>query len=176
MKQKFIDYFMDIAARTAQLSYAKRLQVGAVIVKGNQVVGTGYNGMPSGWENNCEDKDWMESDAGMWLDAEDIQEQWPFRGYRPDLNRDMRYRLKTKPETMHAERNALDKVAMSNESTLGAVMFTTHAPCLECAKSIYNTGITDVYYKEEYKSTDGIEFLKKTGVNVRKYITPDPSI
>jgi dCMP deaminase len=156
MKQKFIDYFMDIATRTSKLSYAKRLQVGAVIVKGNQILATGYNGMPSGWENVCE------VIIPEQIDAET-------RTITPS-------KLVSKPEVMHAERNSLDKVAASNESTLGAVMFTTHAPCLECAKSIYNTGITDVYYKEEYRSNDGINFLKKTGVHVHKYITPETSV
>ncbi len=168
MKQKFIDYFMDIATRTSKLSYAKRLQVGAVIVKGNQILASGYNGMPSGWENNCEDKDWMESDAGMWLDAEDIQEQWPFKGYRPDLNRDMRYRLKSKPEVLHAEMNALMRLAASTESSLGSTLFITHNPCLDCAKAIYQAGINTVYYKHDYRSSEGIEFLIKTGINIKK--------
>jgi dCMP deaminase len=156
MKQKFIDYFMDIATRTSKLSYAKRLQVGAVIVKGNQILASGYNGMPSGWENVCEV-----------IIPEQID---------PETRTITPSKLVSKPEVMHAERNSLDKVAASNESTLGAVMFTTHAPCLECAKSIYNTGITDVYYKEEYRSNDGINFLKKTGVHVHKYITPETSV
>jgi dCMP deaminase len=156
MKQKFIDYFMDIATRTSKLSYAKRLQVGAVIVKGNQILASGYNGMPSGWENVCEVI---------------IPEQ-----INPETRTITPSKLVSKPEVLHAERNSLDKVAASNESTLGAVMFTTHAPCLECAKSIYNTGITDVYYKEEYRSNDGINFLKKTGVHVHKYITPETSV
>ena len=156
MKPKFIDYYMNIAQLTAQLSYAKRLQVGAVIVKGNQILSSGYNGMPSGWENVCEVK---------------VPEQ-----IDPDTRTITPEHVKSKPEVLHAERNALDKVAMSNESTLGAVMFTTHAPCLECAKSIYNTGITNVYYKEEYRSNDGINFLKKTGVHVHKYITLETSV
>lgn len=147
---------MNIAQLTAQLSYAKRLQVGAVIVKGNQILSSGYNGMPSGWENICEIT---------------IPEQ-----IDPDTRTITPEHVKSKPEVLHAERNALDKVAMSNESTLGAVMFTTHAPCLECAKSIYNTGITNVYYKEEYRSNDGINFLKKTGVHVHKYITLETSV
>jgi dCMP deaminase len=173
MKPKFVKYYMEIAELTAKLSYAVRLNVGAVIVKGNQILASGFNGMPSGWENVCEEKQWLESDAGMWLDAEDIEEEWPFKEYRPDAGREMRYKLKSKPETMHAERNALDKVAASNESTLGATLFVTHSPCLECAKSIYNTGISDVYYKHDYRSNDGIEFLKKTGVKVHKYAEPD---
>ena len=147
---------MNIAQLTAQLSYAKRLQVGAVIIKGNQILSSGYNGMPSGWENVCEVK---------------VPEQ-----IDPDTRTITPEHVKSKPEVLHAERNALDKVAMSNESTLGAVMFTTHAPCLECAKSIYNTGITNVYYKEEYRSNDGINFLKKTGVHVHKYITLETSV
>ena len=147
---------MNIAQLTAQLSYAKRLQVGAVIIKGNQILSSGYNGMPSGWENICE------ITIPEHIDPET-------RTITPE-------HVKSKPEVMHAERNALDKVAASNESTLGAVMFTTHAPCLECAKSIYNTGITNVYYKEEYRSNDGINFLKKTGVHVHKYITLETSV
>jgi len=156
MKPKFIDYYMSIAKLTAQLSYAKRLQVGAVIVKGNQILSSGYNGMPSGWENVCE------ITIPEHIDIET-------RTITPE-------HVKSKPEVMHAERNCLDKVAMSNESTLGAVMFTTHSPCLECAKSIYNTGITTVYYKEDYRSNDGIEFLKKTGVHVKKYSEPEISV
>lgn len=177
MKQKFIDYFMDIATRTSKLSYAKRLQVGAVIVKGNQILSSGYNGMPSGWENNCETKEWMTLENPDFYSQKDIEEKWPYIEYSDvDDSPIGRYCLKSKPEVMHAERNAIDKVASSNESTLGAVMFTTHAPCLDCAKSIYNTGITDVYYKEEYRSNDGINFLKKTGVHVHKYITPETSV
>ena len=153
MKQKFIDYFMDIATRTSKLSYAKRLQVGAVIVKGNQILATGYNGMPSGWENVCE------VIIPEQIDAET-------RTITPS-------KLVSKPEVMHAERNCLDKVAASNESTQGAVMFCTHSPCLECAKSIYNTGITEIYYKEDYRSNEGISFLKNTGVKVHKYVEPD---
>jgi deoxycytidylate deaminase len=87
MKPKFVKYYMEIAELTAKLSYAVRLNVGAVIVKGNQILASGFNGMPSGWENVCEEKQWLESDAGMWLDAEDIEEEWPFKEYRPDAGR-----------------------------------------------------------------------------------------
>lgn len=147
---------MNIAQLTAQLSYAKRLQVGAVIIKGNQILSSGYNGMPSGWENICE------ITIPEHIDPET-------RTITPE-------HVKSKPEVMHAERNALDKVAASNESTQGAVIFCTHSPCLECAKSIYNTGITTVYYQHEYRSNDGINFLKKTGVHVHKYITLETSV
>lgn len=169
MKPKFIDYYMNIAQLTAKLSYAKRLQVGAVIVKGNQILASGYNGMPSGWENNCEYKDWLESDATMWLDAEEIQEQWPYIEYSEVDDKPIgRYRLKSKPEVMHAEMNALMRLAASTESSIGSTLFITHSPCLECAKAIYQSGIGTVYYKHDYRSVDGVEFLKKTGVNIKK--------
>ena len=135
MKPKFIDYFMEVAELTATLSYAKRLQVGAVIVKGNQTIGTGYNGMPTDWENVCE----LEQDDGT---------------------------LKTKPEVLHAETNAIAKVARSTESSEGATLFCTHAPCIDCAKLIYQSGISSVYYRDAYRSDDGVRFLKQSGVNI----------
>lgn len=138
MKPKFVDYFMKVAELTASLSYAKRLQVGAVIVKGNQTIGTGYNGMPTDWENTCE----VELEGGS---------------------------LKTKPEVLHAETNAIAKVAQSTESSLGATLFCTHAPCIDCAKLIYQSGIETVYYKETYRSDDGLNFLRKSGINVHQY-------
>jgi len=153
MKNKYIELYMDIADRVSKMSYAKKLQVGAVIVKGNQILSLGYNGMPSGWENICE---------------YEIPEQ-----IDPETRTITPTQIVSKPEVLHAERNCLDKVSASNESTQGAVMFTTHSPCLECAKSIYNTGISDVYYKHEYRSNDGIVFLKNTGVKVHKYTEPD---
>ena len=142
MKPKFIDYFMKVAELTATLSYAKRLQVGAVIVKGNQTIGTGYNGMPTDWENTCE------------YTIEDAM------GYDT---------FKTKPEVLHAESNALMKVARSTESSEGATLFCTHSPCMDCAKLIYQAGIETVYYKETYRSEDGLNFLRKSGINVHQY-------
>ena len=170
MKKKFIDYFMNIADLTSKLSYARRLQVGAVIVKGNQIIGTGYNGMPTGWENNCEDMEWCS--AGGWLSPDEIEEGWPYEGVYLDANKNEmqgRYRLKTKPEVLHAESNALAKVARSTESSEGAVLFCTHAPCIECAKLIYQSGISTVYYRDQYRNDDGIEFLKQGNVNVHQH-------
>ena len=138
MKPKFIDYFMKVAELTATLSYAKRVQVGAVIVKGNQTIGTGYNGMPTDWENTCEHV--LEDGT-----------------------------LKTKPEVLHAETNAIAKVAQSTESSQGATLFCTHAPCIDCAKLIYQSGIETVYYKETYRSEDGLNFLRKSGINVHRH-------
>jgi dCMP deaminase len=170
MKPKFIDYFMKVAELTATLSYAKRLQVGAVIVKGNQTIGTGYNGMPTDWENTCEEIEWCS--AGGWLDPNEIIQQWPFEGTYIDADGktvEGRYRLKTKPEVLHAETNAIAKVAQSTESSQGATLFCTHAPCIDCAKLIYQSGIETVYYKETYRSEDGLNFLRKSGINVHRH-------
>lgn len=170
MKKKFIDYFMGIADLTGKLSYAKRLQVGAVIVKGNQIIGTGYNGMPAGWENNCENVEWCS--AGGWLSPEEIEEGWPFEGTYIDASGNTmqgRYRLKTKPEVLHAESNALMKVARSTESSEGATLFCTHAPCIDCAKLIYQAGISSVYYREQYRDTSGLDFLKQGDIHVHKH-------
>lgn len=171
MKQKFVDYFMDVAERTSQLSHAVRLKVGAIIVKDDRIISIGYNGMPSGWDNNCEDKEYMSRDAGGWLDPDEIKEQWPFEEeeHGPYYEYTRRYRLKTKPEVLHAETNAIAKLAKSNESGVGATLFITHAPCLDCAKLIYQSGINNVLYRNTYRSDDGINFLNKSGVNVTQY-------
>ena len=167
--------YMDWADRTAQLSHARRLQVGAVIVKDDSVISYGYNGMPAGWDNNCEDKDYMDRGAGGWLDPDEIYERWPFEetvvvaNDNESFETTMRYRLKTKPEVLHAESNAIAKLAKSTSSGNGANIFITHAPCIDCAKLIYQSGINSVYYRSAYRDTSGIEFLEKSGVKVINY-------
>ena len=121
---------MDVAKRFAQLSHAKRLNVGAIVVKDDRIISIGYNGMPSGWENECEIEN------------------------------------KTKPQVLHAESNAIAKLARSNDSGLGADLFITHSPCIECAKLIYQSGIKRVYFGEHYRSTDGLDFLKASNIDV----------
>ena len=164
---------MKVAELTSTLSYAKRLKVGSVIVKGNNILATGYNGMPSGWDNNCESFEYMSIDAGGWLDPEEIYERWPFveDDIDPDLGYARRYRLKTKDEVLHAETNAIAKVSASTESSEGATMFCTHAPCINCAKLIYQSGINSLFYRDTYRDTSGIEFLESSGVSVTKYET-----
>jgi dCMP deaminase len=83
-------------------------------------------------------------------------------------NRWRRYALKTKPEVLHAETNAIAKLAKSTESGADAVLFVTHAPCLDCAKLVYQSGINSVYYRNSYRNEDGINFLKKCNVEVNK--------
>ena len=160
---------MKVAETFAELSSAKRLHVGAIVVKDDRIISIGYNGMPSGWDNNCEDVEWCS--AGGWLSPEEIVECWPYEGAYLDADGNEmqnRYRLKTKPEVLHAETNAIAKLARSNESGLGAHLFVTHAPCLDCAKLVYQSGISSVYYRNSYRIQDGLQFLEKAGVKVEK--------
>ena len=160
---------MAWADRTAQLSHARRLQVGAVIVKDDSVISYGYNGMPAGWDNNCENKMYIDGTAGGWLSPEEIEEQWPFEETHGEFqDQKIRYKLKTKPEVLHAESNAIAKLAKSTNSGMGATLFITHAPCLDCAKLIYQSGIGSVLYRNAYRDTSGITFLEKSGVEVNQ--------
>lgn len=142
MKDKFKKLYMDWADRTAKLSHAVRLQVGAVIVKDDSVISYGYNGMPAGWDNNCE------------FEYTDPQTKFT--------------ELVTRKEVLHAESNAIAKLAKSNNSGLGATMFITHAPCMECAKLIYQSGIGHVLYRNSYRDTSGVAFLETSGVKVEQ--------
>ena len=146
MKQKYIDLYMDWALRLTQLSHAKRLQVGAVVVKDDCVISYGYNGMPAGWDNDCEEKvykidGWLVDEHGC-------------------------YELKTKPEVLHAESNAIAKLAKSGNSGLGADLFVTHSHCIECAKLIHQSGIARVFFGNHYRDDSGVNFLEKSGVEV----------
>ena len=137
---------MDWAARAAKLSHARRLHVGAVIVKDDTVISYGYNGMPAGWDNNCEDE------------SVEI-----YAGFEGAIHRTV---LKTKPEVLHAESNAVSKLAKSTNSGQGADLFVTHSPCIECAKLIYQSGIKRVWFGQQYRDDSGINFLVKSGVEV----------
>ena len=139
MKQRFKELYIDIASRVAQMSYATRLKVGAIIVKDDRILSIGYNGTPSGWSNECEIREYAPDNIEI------ADGTYPHKEFHGEFSDQVQlYRLKTKPETIHAERNALDKIAKSTESSNGASLFVTHSPCLECAKSIFTTGITSV--------------------------------
>jgi len=170
LKTKWIDYYMRMAELTASLSTAVRLQVGSVIVKDSRVLATGYNGTPAGWDNNCEEIEWCS--GGGWLSQQEIEEGWPYEGtYIDDSGVEMsgRYRLVTKPIVLHSEMNALMKVARSTESSEGSTLFCTHAPCLNCAKAIYQAGISSLYYRNGYRDDSGINFLEKSGVTITQH-------
>ncbi len=132
---------MKTAEIFAELSHARRLHVGAIIVKDDRIISIGYNGMPAGWDNNCEDAVQHSDDTVT---------------------------LKTKLEVLHAESNAIAKLARSNESGEGADIFITHSPCLECAKLIYQSGIRRVFFGEEYRDNIGLQFLKQSGVEIEQ--------
>jgi len=169
MKPKLVNAYMQTSEVFAELSHACRLHVGAIVVKDDRIISIGYNGMPAGWDNNCEDKEWCS--AGGWLSPEEIEEGWPYKGEYTDRDGNVmqgRYRLKTKPEVLHAETNAIAKLARSNDSGEGADLFVTHSPCLDCAKLIYQSGIRRVYFGKHYRDDTGIEFLKKSGIEVIK--------
>jgi dCMP deaminase len=146
LKDRWVQYYAKIAKETALLSSAKKLQVGCVIVRDNRILSIGYNGMPSGWSNECE------------TSTEDLD-------YTHTFNQ--KY-LTTKPEVLHAEANALMKLCQSTESSRSATLFVTHFPCIECAKLIYQAGISQVYYINEYDASkgSGYNFLREAGIEV----------
>ncbi len=151
MKKKLIQAYMQTAKIFAELSHARRLHVGAIVVKDDRIISIGYNGMPAGWDNNCEYDDMGFSDA-------------VFGEPQTVINRG----LKTRPEVLHAESNAISKLARSSESGDGATMFITHAPCMECSKLIYQSGIKKVYFGQAYRDNAGVEFLNKCKVTVEQ--------
>ncbi|MDR1679412.1 MAG: dCMP deaminase family protein [Prevotellaceae bacterium] len=129
-KQHLLDSrYMRMARIWAENSYCKRRQVGALLVKDKMIISDGYNGTPSGFENDCEDEDFM-----------------------------------SKPYVLHAEANAISKIARSHNSSDGATLYVTASPCIECAKLIIQAGIKRVVYNEKYRIMDGIELLERAGI------------
>ena len=131
--KKYDIAYLKMAETWGKLSYCKRRQVGAIIVKNRMIISDGYNGTPTGFENVCEDED----------------------NY-------------TKWYVLHAEANAILKVARSTQSCDGATLYVTLSPCRECSKLIHQSGISRVVYSEAYKDLSGVEFLKKAGVTVNQ--------
>ena len=130
--------YLDMAQVWSQLSKANRKKVGCLIVKNGSIISDGYNGTPSGFNNECE--------------------------YNPDPN--IFHKIITKPEVLHAESNAITKLAKSTQSSEGATMYITIAPCLDCAKLIIQSGIKRVVYKDNYKNLDGVNLLKKAQIKI----------
>ena len=131
-KQKRLDErYLRMARIWAENSYCRRRQVGALVVKDKMIISDGYNGTPSGFENVCEDDNYV-----------------------------------TKPYVLHAEANAITKLARSNNNSDGATIYITASPCIECAKLIIQAGIRRVVYGENYRLTDGVDLLKRAGIEV----------
>ena len=134
MKSKYIRAHLEVAKIYGELSTATRLKVGCIIVKDDRIISIGYNGMPSGGSNVCEEN-----------------------GH-------------TKPEVLHAETNAITKLAKSTESGQDAYMFCTFAPCLDCAKLIIQSGIKEFHFEHRYKSSEGLDLIEKySNIKVVKY-------
>jgi len=123
--------YMKMARTWAENSYCERRKVGALLVKNQMIISDGYNGTPSGFENQCED----DNNASF-------------------------------PYVLHAEANAITKVARSNNSAEGATLYVTASPCMECSKLIIQCGIKRVVYGELYRLMDGVELLQKAGIQV----------
>jgi dCMP deaminase len=140
-KTNIDNVFMEIAHSIGKLSYAKRLQVGCIVVKDGNILSMGYNGMPYGFENECE-----------------------FEG-TPEHKK-----LRTKPEVLHAESNAISKLARSTQSSDGADLYVTDSPCFDCAKLIIQSGIKAVYYRGEYRIKDGLVLLEDAGIKVERVV------
>jgi dCMP deaminase len=146
MKNKHIAAHMKSAFNYAECSTAKKLKVGCVLVKDDRIISIGYNGMPSGWSNECETLSFF-NEFGKQLPSQIMI---------------------TKPEVLHAEENAITKLARSNESGEGATAFITHAPCMSCAKLLHGSGIIEVFYANWYRDNSGLDFLKECGVKLTK--------
>ena len=139
---KFDLAYLRMAIEWSKLSHSKRKSVGALIVKDGMIISDGYNGTPTGFENECE--------------------------YPPDEVTSWGPVLKTKWYVLHAEANAILKCAKHGQSCNGATLYLTMSPCRECSKLILQSGIEKVIYSDEYRDSEGIEFLKKSGVKAQK--------
>ncbi|CCZ15770.1 MAG: CMP deaminase [Prevotella sp. AG:487_50_53] len=137
-KQRNLDIrYLRMARIWAENSYCQRRKVGALVVKNKMIISDGYNGTPSGFENQCEDNNNV-----------------------------------TKPYVLHAEANAITKLARSNNNSDNATLYVTAAPCIECSKLIIQAGIKRVVYGEKYRLEDGINLLKKANIEVI-YLNPE---
>ena len=154
--------YMQNAYQFAELSYAERRKVGCVIVKDHQVISFGYNGTPHGFDNECEETDIR------YYENPDIAVDLMEQGYECDNGVCHKHGATTKPEVLHAESNAIMKVAKSTMSCNGAELYTTTCPCFGCAKLIIQAGISKVYYTETYRDMGGVELLGKAGIIVEQ--------
>ena len=145
---------MKAAEAYAELSHARRLKVGAIVTKNDRVISIGYNGTPAGWDNNCE------------IEVRNEFEYYVDNG--GEKYNSATIDLLTKDEVIHSEANAIGKLARSSESGEGATMYITHAPCFDCAKLIHTAGINKVFFRQQYRNTDGIRFLNKCNIEVEK--------
>jgi dCMP deaminase len=165
MKDKFIDFYMGICDGASNLSHCNRAKVGAVIVKDDNIISWGYNGTPEGFDNCCEDKILMPVDYPQWNSLEDIEAEYPFTE-TDERGNIVRYKLSTKNDVLHAEMNAILKLAASDENSQGATLFCTFSPCEICSILIIKAKIKEVYYRKIYRTTKGLQNLRKAGIKL----------
>lgn len=164
MKPKYVDYFMQVAELTATLSKATRLKVGSVIVKDDRIISCGYNALPAGFDDSLLEHELKISSDYYYSLPYEERERYVF-----DENQKLFIGVKTNDSVIHSEQNAIARLASSHESGKGSIMFCTHSPCHNCSKIIYSSGISQLYYKQEYRTTAGLVFLKDCGIEVIKY-------
>lgn len=164
MCRNFDKSYLKIANVISERSYAIRHKVGAVLVKDNRIISDGFNGTPTGFDNACENVEctckWIH---GCQYTAEPIEKSINLFERCKDCSFAV---LKTKPEVLHAEANAITKVAKSTYSCEGATLYVTLSPCFDCAKLIIQAGINRVVFQELYRNRDGLELLQKAGIEV----------
>lgn len=163
MEQRKLDeVYMNVAKQVASLSHCVRSKVGAVLVKGGNIISFGYNGTPTGMDNCCERREYVSKREGSWLDTDIINENWPYRDEKGH------YKLVTKSETIHAEVNAILKAAKTGASVDGSTLYLTLSPCLDCSKLVLQSEVKRVVYLETYRNLDGPKFLLQF-IQVEKY-------
>lgn len=158
-QRKYDIQYMRIAYIIAEASHARKKKVGCLIVKGTTIIADGFNGMPSGFDNDCE------------TPLYDRSLTYPVDPFDEEDNLDFKPKdWLTKPEVLHAESNALMKLTRSTVSSEGATLYTTWSPCLNCAKLIIQAGIQRVVYNEDYKDNPGLQLLHCAGIKFEKII------
>lgn len=161
MTQKESDkYYINVAQLCAQNSYAEKLKVGAIIVKDNQIISDGFNGTPSGLSNECENRECITNWCHLTKTTPSTDKACTGCYY---------LKLRTKPEVLHAESNAILKCARYGKATYGSTLYITHSPCIECSKLIIQAGIKRVVYVEPYRKTNGLDLLKRVGIIVEQF-------
>lgn len=136
-KEKYFPLYWRMVEAAAAESLSERHQVGAIVVTPTGMISVGWNGTPSGLDNCCESREIVMEDG--------------------------KARYKSKPETIHAERNAIDKMTRQGVPTSGSVLFVSRAPCFECGKALHGLGLKYILYQEDHDDMRGVELLRATG-------------
>ena len=160
--------YLRMAFIWSENSYALRRKVGALIVKDNSIISDGYNGTPSGFPNVCEYAVIKKGKTHIGNCIDKTKD----RNWIKNLPSE-KWDLKTYPYVLHAEANAITKLAKSHNSSEGATLYVTDSPCMECAKLIIQAGIRRIVYAREYRLTESLDLLTRAGIEILKLPTPE---